>query len=159
MAINPDKLNQTANGKGFRPNQANKAKRTAATEQPIAPSTSPAQPAAPSIPDEQKGLTVAGVQDAALQRVQESRDASGEMVQALMSAAQNQAAMQAQAIAAYPQLVDQLTVGYLQQMGVSEAGKSTPCFDFSAIEVPAMETFTALLISTNPRQLAAAVEG
>jgi hypothetical protein len=158
MAINPDKLNQTANGKGFRPNQANKAKRTAATEQPIAP---PAltQPAAPSIPDEQKGLTVAGVQDAALQRVQESRDVSGEMVQALMSAAQSQAAMQAQAIAAYPQLVDQLTVGYLQQMGVSEAGKSTPCFDFSAIEVPAMETFTALLISTNPRQLAAAVEG
>jgi hypothetical protein len=92
-----------------------------------------------------------------LQRVQESREASGGLVQALMSAAQDQAAMQAQAIAAYPQLVDQLTVGYLQQMGVSEAGKSTPYFDFTA-KCPQMETFTALLTSTNPRQLAAAVE-
>jgi hypothetical protein len=139
--------NRTDSGKGFSPNTDNKQKRTAAAVQP--------EPiAAPSIPDEQVGLTAANVQNAALQRVQDSRQVSGDMVQSLMSAAQQQAAMQAQAIAAYPQLVDQLTVGYLQDMGVNEPGKSTPLFDFTA-EIPEMQVFNQLMEATAPRLLSA----
>jgi hypothetical protein len=131
---------------GFAANSQNKEKRAAASVQPTEP------PAAPSIPDEQVGLTAANVQSAALQRVQDSRGVSGDLVQSLMSAAQQQAAMQAQAIAAYPQLVDQLTVGYLQDMGVSEPGKSTPRFDFTA-DIPEMQVFNQLMEATAPKLL------
>jgi len=103
--------------------------------------------AAPSIPDEQVGITTANVQDAALERVTESRDVSGQLVDSLISAAQAQAKMQAQVIAGYPQLVDNLTVGYLQEMGVVDAGKSMPSFDLT-VECPEMDAFTALLESS-----------
>jgi hypothetical protein len=129
-------------GKGFTPTP--KTDRPAETPQP-----------APTVPAEQVGITIAHTQDAALQRVQESRDSSGALVDALMTAAQQQASLQAQAIAAYPALVDQLTVNYLEQMGVSEAGKSTPVFDL-VVECPQMESFTALLTGTTaPKQLSA----
>jgi len=133
---------------GFSPNIDNKAKRETAA------SVQSETAAAPSIPEEQVGITAANVQDAALQRVQDSRQVSGDMVQSLMSAAQQQAALQAQAIAAYPQLVDQLTVGYLQDMGVSEPGKFTPTFDFTA-DIPEMNAFTQLMAATVPKQLCA----
>jgi hypothetical protein len=134
---------------GFTANSQNKAKRAAASAQPKVTAAAP-----PTIPDEQVGLTAANVQNAALQRVQDSRQLSGDMVQSLMSAAQQQAAMQAQAIAAYPQLVDQLTVGYLQDMGVNEPGKSTPHFDFTA-EIPEMQVFNQLMAATAPKLLSA----
>jgi hypothetical protein len=119
------------------------------TDRPAA-APSAAQTSAP----DQVGITIAHTQDAALNRVQESRDSSGALVDALMTAAQQQAAMQAQAIAAYPQLVDQLTVGYLADMGVNEPGKSTPHFDFTA-EIPEMQVFNQLMAATAPKLLSA----
>jgi hypothetical protein len=145
LNLNEIKAQQTAqstSGQGFTPKT--KADRPATVQ--------PETAAAPTIPDEQVGLTAANVQNAALQRVQDSRQLSGDMVQSLMSAAQQQAAMQAQAIAAYPQLVDQLTVGYLQDMGVSEPGKSTPRFDFTA-DIPEMQAFNQLMEATAPKLL------
>jgi hypothetical protein len=149
MGLNLDQINaQSTNGKskGFSPNANNRAKRQG---------TAPVQPepiAAPSIPGEQVGITAENVQNAALQRVEDSRGVSGDLVQSLMSAAQQQATMQAQAIAAYPQLVDQLTIGYLQQMGVTEPGKFTPTFVFS-MEIPEMNAFNQLMESSAPKLL------
>jgi hypothetical protein len=59
MAINTDRLNATASGKGFTPNSQNKAKRAAASDQPepiAAPPIAPPAPAASTaIPTAREG--------------------------------------------------------------------------------------------------------
>jgi hypothetical protein len=143
------------NAPGFAP-KSNPGKGFTPTPKTDRPAATPSQPA-PTVPAEQVGITIAQTNDSALNRVQKSRDSSGALVDALMTAAQQQATLQAQAIAAYPALVDSLTVSYLEQMGVNEPGKSTPGFSLT-VEIPQMEQFNALLTGTTaPKQLSGSI--
>jgi hypothetical protein len=131
---------------GFSPNSENKAKRAAAV-QPIA---------APTIPDEQKDVDQANIHESGIQRLQDAQSASSAMVQSLMNAAQRQAMFEAQAIAAYPQLVANLTAGYLEQMGV-DLGKPRAFVVPEWEAPPEMEMFQAALLGQPlPKQLRSA---
>ncbi|MBW4516035.1 MAG: hypothetical protein KME11_12525 [Timaviella obliquedivisa GSE-PSE-MK23-08B] len=143
MAINTDKLNATANGstagKGFTP----KAKGD--------------RPNQPTEATEQKGIVTADTHGTARERVIETANAGSDLVQSLVSAAQTQARQQAEAIAAYPQLVDQLTVMYLEESGVTEPGKPTETHCFSGA-IEGMGDFRVLLEASGAKskQIAAA---
>jgi hypothetical protein len=118
---------------GFTPNSANKQKRQASQQQPIETETAP--------------QTVEGSADTALERITVGASAVSDLVSNLVTAAQAQAQQQADAIAAYPKLVDQLTLMYLQERGI-EPGKSLqkPC-DFT-VEIPAIAELNRLLESS-----------
>lgn len=130
---------QVQSGKGFTP-QPKADRQSSAQSQPSA------------------AITVVDTKDAARDRVIQTASAGGELVQGLMNAAQTQARQQAEAIAAYPQLVDALTVGYLQDLGVTDAGKSTePSYSFSGA-IDGIESFRQLMDGSQARakQIAAA---
>jgi hypothetical protein len=131
----------TANsGKGFTPRKGDR------------PTADDQQPAA-----NQSGIATSDTHGTARGRVIETASAGADLVQSLVSAAQTQARQQAEAIAAYPQLVDQLTVMYLGDLGVTEPGKPTEEHCFSGA-IKGMGDFRALLEESGvkAKQIAAA---
>lgn len=86
--------------------------------------------------------------DNARERLESSSLATSNLVGQTIAAAQSLAKTQADAIEHFPQLVDQLTVMYLQERGLTDLGKpSAAPFNFE-VEIPAMAQFNALMASS-----------
>lgn len=117
---------QSASGQGFTP--STKADRSTAT----------------GTEAEQSQLATT-TYDSAKERIQSGSLATRSLVDQTISAAQALAKTQADAIEHFPQLVDQLTVMYLQERGLADMGKpSAAPFSFD-VQIPEMDAFNTLL--------------
>jgi hypothetical protein len=112
---------------------------------PFVPKAKADRPNQPTEPTEQKGIVTADTHGAARERIQSGSLATSNLVGQTIAAAQSLAKTQADAIEHFPQLVDQLTVMYLQERGLAEPGKpSSVPFEFE-VKISAMDEFNALL--------------
>lgn len=88
--------------------------------------------------------------------VSSSKDDTKNLGQAIIKTAKNHSDLQAEMIAAYPRLVDEMTVKRLEEMGFSNLGKSSPSFDLDTqFSCPEMDQINQLLGKTDTPLLGA----